>query len=690
MSGSPTNAVQAGSISGPVIFNTVVAPAAAPWVVPAQVPPVRGPFIDRKSELALIRGLAADPQDRSNPALAVLRSKPGMGKTALMRKAAAATTDLFPDGTLHVDFGASHDSPSEAVQGLLLGLGVLEQRVPATFTQRVDQYRTHSFGRRLMVVFDNVTDVDLVAELLPNSSASLVLVAANRGHEDLIALGAADIHLTGLPVDDGVRLLGEFCDVAAEDLVAARELVTWYEGMPHAIRVAGARLRARRWPVARLLDELRDSADELTPVDVKVLAMFDSVYDDLPAVRRRVYRLLGVVVGEHFTVELLAAMAELPVREVQRELDELCVACLVEEAPAGTHRLHRTVRLHALQKSFAHDDDADRLGMLRRAVDWWLLGAVAADVAVTGRRRLRVADPDRVLGDNPVAPSRAAGMAWLDREQNNLFDVLRAAADKGWHADVCQLFEALFAFYDARRPLSSWVRAGELAVTSAELSGNAAAEARCRCLLAKAYQELERYELAHEQLDRARELAEGAERLLASTWDFTGNVCLRQDRFAEALGWFERALDINRRLGQVRGTAMQSMMVGRALGKLGRFDDALGQLASAREHAERPEAEAASMIPKILLSTGIVLADAGRHDEAERELLAAVDHAERLGNIAVAADALIELARQADRRQDAVAADRYRERAVALYERMGSPRATARALVAEAVTEAVA
>lgn len=662
MSGSAYNVVQAAHIGSITFVEPGVRPA-----VPSEAGAPPRPFVDREAELASMRALVAVP-DRLGPEVVSIWGINGVGKTSLAHQFAATSKDLFADGVLSVTFDPHERSPSEAASRLLLGLGVPEQRIPSTFDKRVALFRSMSADLRLLVLLDDVTDAGQVSALLPNSPTSMVVAASNRALADLYVEGATEIPLRSLPVDDGIRLLGEMCGaerVAAEP-VAARELVEAYEGLPLAIRVAGSLVKRSGRSIAALVDELRgvDSDRVLN----KVFETFDEAYDDLPIPLRALYRVLGVVVGARFGAEVVAAMTERPVRRVRTDLDELVQAGLVEEGDPGTYRLHRLVRRHALTRSAEEDGDQERRALRRRAVRWWLFGAMTADLAADPDR-LRVPDAESVRGERSAGVSAAAGVDWLDREHANLLDVMLAAEEDGWHAEVCRLFEALFALYKTRKPLSAWVRAGTLAVTSAVATGRPETEARCRCLLAKAFQELERYDEADAELARARELvADGPDRFTASTYDFTGNLCLRQGDPAAALGWFEQALAINRRLGLVRGTALQSTLAARALGALGRFDEALDLLTTARDLVTG--GSAAALLPKILARTGEVLTAAGRTEESERTLLEAVKQAEAFGNTADATDALITLAESGVPR-----AAEYRRRAIQLLERMGSPRA---------------
>lgn len=680
MSGNAVNVVQAGSI-GSVVFNAPAAPAAIPAL--AVGPP--DPFTDREGELTRIRQLAdmLNPS-RIRPVVVGVHGDPGIGKTALLRHVSASLGELFPDGSLSADCGPDGDSPSDAVMRLLIALGVPEPAIPSAFAARTDLYRSLTARRRFVVLIDNVRLASEVTPLLPNSGASLVLVAGREPDflEELQLDGVAfGVDLRALPPADAVRMLDSACEdgrIAAEPQ-AARELAAVCGGVPLALRLVSARLVMRpEWSVRKVVEELRDPSLDGEVVSTvarrTVRRTYELTYTELPAALRELYRMLGVLVGTRFEPELIAAMVDRMPEDVRPDLTALQRYGLIEPETDSGYRMHWMLRVHALERSQVEDTVARRQEWLRRAIRWWLLGAVAADLGATGEQRLRVGDPRSLLGEAPITMSVPAALAWLDREQPNILRAMRAAAENAWHDEVWQLFEAMFALYDARRPLADWVRAGELGVESARLSGNVAAEARCRCLLAKAYQELENYSAAHALLDRARELAlDCDERLVASTYDFTGNVHLRQGEDDIALGYFRRALEINERLGLARGTALQSMLTARALGGLGEFDESLALLGRARAIAE--SAGAQSLLPKISLSTAHVLRKAGQTAGAEQALRETVLVAGQLGHTAVEADALRAVAELLERQGNTEAALESRRRAARAYEKMGSPHA---------------
>jgi hypothetical protein len=120
-------------------------------VVPAQAPAPPENFVDRAEERQRLRRLAeAASTSRDRPLVAVVDGMRGVGKTALLRMAAAELSAGFPDGVLHVVFGLDGQSPAAAAAGLLVALGVPAERVPRDFAGRVALLRSLTAKQSLM------------------------------------------------------------------------------------------------------------------------------------------------------------------------------------------------------------------------------------------------------------------------------------------------------------------------------------------------------------------------------------------------------------------------------------------------------------------------------------------------------------------------------------------------------------
>src|SRR5262249_17600296 len=263
---------------------------------PCLLPPDIADFTGRQQELRQICDLLAPATPSLRPTLVIspIAGRAGVGKTALAVHAAHRLRDVFPDGQLFVTRGGAEAHRAEPVEVLgrfLRALGVDNLQVPEGLGERQEMYRNRLAGRRVLVVLDNAADEAQVEPLLPGSSSCVVIVTSpNR----LTALaGARAIDLDVLEPDPAVQLLATIAGperIAAERQAAA-ELVRLCGRLPLAVRVAGARLAAKRhWALAQLVDRLADEhhrLDELTHRHLEVRASLALSYRGVDAQARR-------------------------------------------------------------------------------------------------------------------------------------------------------------------------------------------------------------------------------------------------------------------------------------------------------------------------------------------------------------------------------------------------------------------
>jgi hypothetical protein len=173
--GDARNVVQAGQI-GSVVFN------GSPPRHAELLPGAPGLLVDRVEVLEGLNSLV----DLGRPQrVAVITGLRGAGKTATSVYWAHAVHDRFPDGVLYHDFGAPgsrEDSGSGDVLGVFLsGLGVPPADVGASYAARLAAYRSRTYGRRVLLVLDNVRIASQVEDLLPASPDAVVIVTTDRG-----------------------------------------------------------------------------------------------------------------------------------------------------------------------------------------------------------------------------------------------------------------------------------------------------------------------------------------------------------------------------------------------------------------------------------------------------------------------------------------------------------------------------
>ncbi|MFJ1588808.1 hypothetical protein ACIOD0_00955 [Kitasatospora albolonga] len=128
----------------------------------------------------------------------------GVGKTALVVRAARALGDAYPDGCLFVDLhthGAAHESvsPQRALRRLLRAVRGGDE-IPDDLddmTDLVTAWRAATSSLRLLLVVDDARSAAQVRPLLPAGPGSRVLVA---GRQRLLGLDT-DLRLTVEPLD---------------------------------------------------------------------------------------------------------------------------------------------------------------------------------------------------------------------------------------------------------------------------------------------------------------------------------------------------------------------------------------------------------------------------------------------------------------------------------------------------------
>ncbi|MCT4352190.1 tetratricopeptide repeat protein [Streptomyces sp. Je 1-79] len=541
---------------------------ARPWRRRNELPGDIACLVGREKELALL----TTPVSPDAVSVMTVDGTAGVGKTALVVRAAWTLGDAHPDGCLFVDLhahGAAHENvtPQRALRRMLRAVRGEDDALPdlangthgpddagdATdnLADLVTAWRAATSGLRLLLVVDNARSAEQVRPLLPTGPGSRVLVV---GRQRLTGLDA-DLRLTVEPLGTGaaVGLLRELVGELRADgePEAARELARRCGGLPLALRIASARLQSRpSWTLAFLARRMSDDAHglaELRAEDRSVEAAFRVSYDQLGPELQRGFRALGTSPTARFDRLTLASMLGGSHEEAEDVLEDLVDASLLQQPHPGRYRLHDLVKAHARRVAGEAPEEAaaDRDAVLhlytaagRMASDW---GPGGFPALTTGS-----ADPSSTDGCSPFAGWREAS-AWLSSMGGELVDVVAFAA-AGGHADhACLLAEALVD----------------------HLAGHGHHH-ECRTAL----------ELALACADAATD-----RRMPAALRNCVGLLDVYQGRFRQAGAWFAEALQYSRARGDLREEARAIAGTGIVLGQSGNTEEALSGLYKAVELA---------------------------------------------------------------------------------------------------------
>ena len=328
--------------------------------VPRQLPYGSPGMVGRDRELGrIVEILTTAP-------VTVVSGPPGAGKSAAAVRAAHMAAHLFPDGQLYANLrdkgpGAEPPGPAEIAGLLLRSLGVPASAVPADAEEAAGTLRTALSGRRMLVLLDGVTTAAQVRPLAPVGGRSAVILTSTVHLTSLDGCGCvrlgplapdeAELMLEGLLGTERVRAEPE----------AARALADLCGRLPLCLRIAAARLAARpHWPLRTLterMDDERRRLDELRVDGMELRATLAASFEHLAGSRdecaRLAARVLGLVAGRstgETGLEEAAALLDMPSEAVDRALERLVDANLVESRSPGSYRVPDLVRLFALER----------------------------------------------------------------------------------------------------------------------------------------------------------------------------------------------------------------------------------------------------------------------------------------------------------------------------------------------------
>lgn len=575
------------------------------------------------------------PADEQAVTVRVVDGMAGVGKTALVVRAAHAMRGRYPDGCLFVDLhghreGREPTVPHRALRRLLRAVGDAgegDDESSEDLDGLAASWRAATAALRLIVVVDDASAAEQVRPLLPAGRGSLVLVTSRQRLTGLDA--DRRISLVPLDTDEAVALLTRIVGDPGSDpeRAAVRELARLCDRLPLALRVVGARIQGRpSWALERMAARLADDEHrlgELAVEDRSVEAAFRVSYDQLPDAEQRAFRALGLSPTVELDRLTLAAMLDLTPPDAERTLESLVEASLVQQVAADRYRLHDLVAVYARRVAAAYPAEvaATRAGVFRlyvvaarRASDW------GRSAFPTGPR------PDTA----PFADWEEAS-AWLDAVGGELVDVVGHAAAVGHVDDACWLAEGLCDYLTRQGRYRECRAAVEIVLPLTEQATDQRMVSELRTCMGIAYG--------------------------------------LQGHYEQARRWLRDALEISRRTGDPIEQA-------RALGSLGIFANAAGEPAEAAallaESADLARtADDDWLTVMYLANIGAIHHQVGQHETAHDCYAASVILAEKIGSPRILSKTLFRMGTlQLDRGRPTEAADALR-RAAGLAERVG-------------------
>ncbi|MET9266399.1 tetratricopeptide repeat protein [Amycolatopsis sp. NPDC004079] len=583
--------IQAGSIHR-VSFGEPAQPA----LLPRQLPSVVRDFTGRAEHLAALDALLPGENDGNGADSVVISAVDGMagiGKTTLAMYWAHRVQHLFPDGTLYASLRGCGPgdpaAPGEVLDGFLRALGAQPERIPAGLDARAALFRSMLAKRRVLIVLDNANDADQVRPLLPGTPGCVVVITSRDSLTGLVVTDAAHrLTLDLLTQHEALDLVAAIIGPTrvASEHEAAVELIRLCARLPLAMRIAAGRVAAN--PHIALTDVVAELADERSRLAAlsrsgderaAVRSVFDWSYRRLPQAQAMLFRRLGLHPGPDVSLPAAASVAGLDLFTAGKLIDDLSAAHLIEPGAGNRYRFHDLLRAYALNQAHFHDSAADRDHAVEALITWY---------AATAHSCLKLAYPGHShLPLNFVAPvhlmsinGQAQALGWLRSERANLVAALHQAVRSDLHRQAVHLAEQTSGFLIALGRKADRLESADLGLAAAQRCGDRVAEVHFQLVGGDRLRSLRRPEAALARYRRALTMACDLGDRVQEAWVLNsfGLVCYDRGQFAEALQYFEKALERSQ-LGGRQQAAIE--------GNFSAVHTSLGHYSQALEYCDR-------------------------------------------------------------------------------------------------------
>jgi predicted ATPase/class 3 adenylate cyclase len=502
-------------------------------------------FVGRERELREIK------RHLSSARLLTLTGSGGTGKTRLGLQAAVDLLDSSSDGSWFVELAPIKD-PALVPQTVATALGIREEPGRKLTDTLVDHLR----NKRMLIMLDNaehmLNTVASLADQILRNCLHVQILATSR--EALAVSGEQTFRVPSMSMPDpGRRYTREaliqfeavklFVDravlsqptfeVTSQNAAAIAQLCHRLDGIPMAIELAAARVRAL--PVERIAERLDDRFRLLTggsrtalPRQQTLRAMIDWSYDLLTVKEKTLLRRLSVFSGG-WSLDAAEQICggvgdELEAWEILDLLQSLVDKSLaVYDDTVQRYRMTETVRAYGRD---ALEELSEAAAIKSRHLEYFL--------------RLTDTTEELILG-----PRAVEVLAMLDTEQKNLRAAMEWGPDGGDSVKALHLANSLLQFFQMRGEYTeaSSIYEALLAKVPPEAKAERAVALACLGILGF---RLTKFAAAREPLHQALNLFSelGDESGAARVVNTLGVIALQLGDFEEAAQCFQRALPI--------------------------------------------------------------------------------------------------------------------------------------------------
>lgn len=317
--------------------------------IPHQLPGPPDDFVGRADELNALKNAAG----RDDVRVILIRGLTGVGKSALAASVAEVIENQYPQGQVYLDLRGADLNPRQQTRALAEVIQAFRPTYPGSDdpARCLADFRTLLYGRRVLMLAENVDSAEQVRGLIPPTAGSLLIVTT-QSRFDLP--GAVPLDLDVLSDEDAVKLVQL---IAPRVTSVAPLLAEVCDYLPLAIRIACGTLNARPDLSA---EEYMHRLTEVSERASLVRAALDLSLAHAPAEIRRFLAATSVF-STDFDAAGLAAVSAQPHNALDAQVGIAIGRHLIEwDSKRQRYRLHDLIRAYAIDTADALDLSAFR------------------------------------------------------------------------------------------------------------------------------------------------------------------------------------------------------------------------------------------------------------------------------------------------------------------------------------------
>jgi tetratricopeptide (TPR) repeat protein len=615
-------------------------------------------LIGREQDIEILsRFLGSPPDTLTTFNTLVITGMPGVGKTALAIQAAsnAVSQGVFSGGAITIDFNgyavnaSDRVQPQQVISSMLLALGSTQAEYePSMMFVHLQSTlaKLEASGKRVLLLFDNVSQVDQVQTLVPISSAHRIILTSRNALAPRLP-SSEELRLSPLSRDEGVKLIGQTSRYSGKEIlfkdhsvqVGLERLAIICSGLPIAMHIVGEILRNEQALTPNeLAEELESASTRLAGLefeDATIRAIFEGSYIRLPEIAARCFRYISIYPGQEFSVESVAALLRMGKLETRRAFRVLEGSHLiVRDLDRSTWTMHDLLLLYSAELFEIQDCSNAAESALSSLYDYYFVMAEQASEWLNA---------NSTMGEQAAFESWSDARAWMSTETSGIVASEEAASISGDFNNAFRLAITVGLYLDIKGDKTGCLAMAEAALRAARALKDSKKEASALNNVGLALNSMQRFSEAKSIfLEARKKFQEAGDRSgQASVLLGLCDVLRSEGSIGETVGPLKRAARLYMDDEDARGAGFALTNLGIALREGGKFTEAIDVLLSALRIHEETGARRAE--GSTLVHLGTALMQSGNHADGLPYLLRGRDCAKDVGDMAGLASACVNI-----------------------------------------------